>query len=262
MSEAVAALGDLHGGSTLARMLVSVRTFGVATRFLLRRPRLWGWALAPLGIIVALTLMAGFASLAGIGPLLTWLTHFRGAWGQALVWASAMLLALAVATITAFVLYFLVNIIAVPFYDGLSERVEHELTGRLQELAWGPWAAALAWSAVHSALTLVLWACVLLFSLALQVIPGIGTVLGGVFGTVASAVFLARETMDGPMSRRDMPYLAKYRMILRHKAVLGGWGLLLAGLMWVPFVNVLMMPVAVVGGTILFCAFEASDRRP
>lgn len=261
MSEAVAALGDLHGGSTLSRMLVSVRTLGVATRFLVARPRLWGWALAPLGIIVALALMAGLASFAGIGPLLAWLTHFRGMWGKALVWVTALLVGLAVTAITAFVLYFLVNIIAVPFYDGLSERVEHELTGKLQEPDWGTWLAALFWSAVHSALTLALWACILLFSFALQVVPGLGTVLGGVFGTVASAIFLARETMDGPMSRRDMPYLSKYRMILRHKAVLGGWGLLLAMLMWVPIVNVLMMPVAVVGGTILFCAFEASDRR-
>lgn len=261
MSDIVSALGDLHGGTTFARMLVSVRALAVATRFLLARPRLWGWALAPLGIIVALALMAGLASFAGIGPLLAWLTHFRGMWGKALVWVSAVLIALAITTITAFVLYFLVNIIAVPFYDGLSERVEHELTGKLQELDWGPWLASLFWSAVHSALTLALWLAILAFSLALQVVPGIGTVLGGVFGTVASAVFLARETMDGPMSRRDMPYLSKYGMILRHKAVLGGWGLLLSMLMWVPVVNVLVMPVAVIGGTILFCAFEASDRR-
>ena len=259
MHDALARLGDPFDPRWHRRARVGLRTGWVALGFLASRPRLWPWAFAPMVGVLALVGAVGVATFAVIAPTLAWWTGADSGWERLLVIGLPLLVALIVSGLLAVALYFVLGIVAAPFFEELSDRVEREVCGATPPLAWGPWLAAIGWSVVHSLGTLLLWIAVAAVTLSLQLLPGIG-LLAAPVGFAASGAFLARETMDGPMSRRRWGLRDKFAFVVHHPATVGVWGLTVAAWMWVPVLNLLAMPVAVVGGTLLFCRIDVDQR--
>ena len=80
-------------------------------------------------------------------------------------------------------------------------------------------------------------------------------------GLVQTALFFAFDGFNEPLHRRGLGFAAKWRFLVDHLAESLGFGSLVAVLMAVPLVSVLVAPIAVVGGTLLFVELEASSRR-
>jgi uncharacterized protein involved in cysteine biosynthesis len=111
-------------------------------------------------------------------------------------------------------------------------------------------------SVIHSALSLGLWLSVMIASLVLNLLPVAGSVLSFAIGVAATTMFVARESMDGAMSRRRMRYRHKLRVIVAHPWLMLGFGLVVATLLWIPLLNFVILPMAVAGGTVMFCQLE------
>lgn len=142
-------------------------------------------------------------------------------------------------------------LVAGPFYEYLSGAAEKQLTGRVTEEGFS--VRGLLGDLAHAAVFAVfLLAAGLVAFLVGIVVPPFTTVLAA----CGSAYLLALEYMDYPMTRRRMRLRAKLDWAGRHRWEMVGLGLpVLLGMM-VPLLGPLLLPVGVVGGTILFVETE------
>lgn len=144
-------------------------------------------------------------------------------------------------------------LLASPFYDRLSARVEAMVTGR----TWGDAddlklvLSDVTTGLLHSFATIALYlacSCPLLF---LTFVPVAGEALQLVIGTALCAWFLALETTDYALSRRRISFADKLRLVRRHPGLMLGHGLASLGLLWFPLSAFVSTPAAVIGGTLI-----------
>jgi CysZ protein len=254
---ALSSMGVLH------RFLAGFSYCFHGFRHLWQRPRLWIWAAIPIALMVGLVIGSFLLTFSAV----PWLMAHLWAWpggpglGRALgrtVWiVVAAVLAFAVFAASVVIFWALSSLFATPFYDMLAEKVEQELLGIEQPPT--PWIAIFSdagQSVSHTLLALVLYGLAVGFVALVELMPGIGTVLGTLLGVVVTAMFLASEVLDTPLARRRVSFATKIRFQARHFALFQGFGTAAMVLLAVPGVNFLSMPVAVVGGTLLYCRLE------
>jgi CysZ protein len=158
------------------------------------------------------------------------------------------------------------NVIAAPFNDALSEAVENIHLGR----AASPFSLGRALRGVGRScglelLKLGLYLSVMgpLFVLSL-LLPAVGTAIYTLASVCATALFFAVDYMDWPASRRDLPLQARVALARRNLRSVLGLGLAIELLLFVPLLNLLVMPAAVAGATLLFIDLQqpASASEP
>lgn len=240
--------------------------------WLLARPGLWPLVAVPVGIMAVLLVVALWATLHWTSPLLATVLPppraagvlgniARGGWRvMSAIGHVVVFLALAV------VASFAANVLASPFHEMLSERVEREATGA-RDAGPSSWSVLLvdaASSVLHSLGAVVLWLSVSCPVGALDVIPVVGPVLSVVLGAIVTAFFVARELLDAPLSRRRWSFRAKLDFCWAHLAETEGMGAMTAVLLAVPGLNLLVLPMAVTGATLLTVELlgEEPDQDP
>jgi CysZ protein len=255
------------------RNLSATQSFLAGTRFALlgmrvvaSRPWWWGYLLAPLAILLTFFVGAALVSWTSVGWLMgaIWTPGPESSWWMSGAWVTlGVIVRLVLVGLVGLVLYFLAGLVATPFNDRLSDKVERMMLGQYEEpFSWRVLMGDLANSLAHSSLSLALWFTVMVCAFFLNLLPIVGSVLSLFVGTVATAVFMGRESLDGCMSRRRMSYGHKYRLILSQFPLVFGFGLVGSVLLWIPFLNFVMLPIAVVGGTLLYCELERQGLVP
>lgn len=222
-------------------------------RFLRANTQLIGWAVAPMFITLVMITGAAWLTWTLADDLVQWLWP-RPENGLAVLWwfvVNSLRLALFVVSVVVF--WVVGNMLSSPFYDVMAEKTEALLLDRPEQPF--DWRIVLgdAWLSIrHSALGLGMYIVVMVLLFSLNLIPGIGSALYTVLSWTASVFFVAREMMDIPLSRRRTPFRDKLRWMSEHKALLAGLGSSCMLLLMVPLVDLVVMPVAVMGGTLLF----------
>lgn len=140
--------------------------------------------------------------------------------------------------------FLLMNVVASPIYEVVSVAVERDVTGREpEEFGFGATLRIMLVELKKVALILVL-------SIILLLIPGFN-----VLSTLAAAFLIGWDFFDYPLARRGWSLGQRLRFV-------GGefWSVLGFGL-WliIPFVQLIMLPLAVAGGTLL--NLEALERE-
>jgi CysZ protein len=87
-------------------------------------------------------------------------------------------------------------------------------------------------------------------------LPVVGHGLFLVGGVYLTAIFLGYDYMDFCMARREWSFSRKWRALKDNRALALGLGGGLALVMLVPILGLLSLPMAAVGGTLLFCDLE------
>ncbi len=110
---------------------------------------------------------------------------------------------------------------------------------------------------------LALYAVVMgpLFVLSLA-LPSVLTLVDSAVGFGFTALFLALDYTDWPASRRGLPPRVRLGMARAHPRALLGLGLGIWVLLFVPLLNLLFMPAAVAGATLLFCDLYGPAKPP
>lgn len=232
------------------------------------------WRLAFFAIVVNVLLLGGLVALGVyfVWPWLTaldmWLAGFLGGASQLwqtlaalltwLVWFLVLVLVMGVAGV---VLLLVGQAVASPFLDLLSERIETLVLGvepagltvrrlvdtvlvSLGDLVWG----------------LVYYAGVQVPLLLLGLIPVIGTGPAAVLSFGFAALLLAQEFVGLSLTRHLVSYRARWRAVMRNKWSCLGFGTTAMALLFVPGVNLVLLPVAAAGGTLLYCDLRAAGR--
>ncbi|HEX8820146.1 MAG TPA: EI24 domain-containing protein [Archangium sp.] len=234
---------------------------GRAGGLIFRSPRLMGLsALCALVTLIALGVLFGLLWVYA-PQLLGGMWTLPTAWYGRVLWY--LVLALLFVVLLVVGANVVVPVVLAPLQDPLSEITE-ELCGDFTSPPFrlGPFFRGLVISVTHT-LTRVFF---LLLGLAvlfpLNLIPVAGNVLWTVLGTLWTMFWLAGEHLAAPMTRHTYPF-AEVRRVMRQRWLLClGFGLGVYLLLWVPLLNTFFLPVAVVGGTLLFRGLRAVGNVP
>ncbi len=98
--------------------------------------------------------------------------------------------------------------------------------------------------------------------LVIWIIPGIGQAVWTPLAMAWTIFWLAYEYLDIPANRHDYRFSEVLRTVGDNLALSVGFGTAVYLILWVPLLNVLFIPVAAVGATILFVDLRATGRMP
>ncbi len=237
-----------------------------ALGLLWRERRLWG----PAGVPFVLSLLAVGGALAVVvggaeeirAALSPWLpTVTAGAWytwlwvgpARALLWLAEQLLFLAAAAVVLVAALLVASLLASPFHDLLARRVEEIETGAVVEAEGDGLAGAVREglrALGQEARRLVFFALALGAVALLWLVPG-GQLLAPPAMTLLAVFFLPLEYASYTLDRRRLSFREKRAWLLANRGATLGYGGAAFLVCAVPGLNLLAMPVLVVGGTLL-----------
>lgn len=240
-----------------------------SARFLVRHTELIPFVIMPALINIVLFGLAAFFFVGNIGDVVDWL------WTKPIIdgflsyvllglWYVVYVLAILVALLLSYAVVLVTGgLVASPFNDILSERTERILTGvdefpEPQESLL----AQIARSALSSGSIALAYAFIMVPILLLNLIPGIGNAAATILGGIVSAFFLALEYTDPVLERYRFRVRDKFGMIRARLPLTGSFGLGTSLMLWIPLLNFLCMPIAVIGGTSLGIALKDESGAP
>gem|GEM_PF-332697 len=95
----------------------------------------------------------------------------------------------------------------------------------------------------------------------LSFLPAIGFAFG-ILGILWAATWLGVEYASIPLMRNNAPFLAGLRLLGQRKMLFWGFGLGTHVLLWLPIVQLFLLPGATVGGTLLYLAVQNEFSNP
>lgn len=217
---------------------------------------LWAYILIPIGvnIVVGIALYSGLF-LTGRQLILNMLPQAEGLTAVLAVVAQVLLL-IALAVSVGFLLVRFGVVLGSPWYGRLSEELEEIITG--SKLPTTTLNVGTVFYDISRALQfelkkLLFVASIGIPGLLLNLIPGIGTVLGTAVGISLGVIVACLDFFDGPQERRRRRFRAKLATVRATAPASLGFGLLSFFLVSIPLVNLLAIPVCVTAGTMLVC---------
>lgn len=225
-----------------------------AVRFVFDHPPLWKYILFPF-LINVVVFAAGFLYfLAKLDRLLTFIPKSEGWYFGVLYYAVAVILVLTFIIIAFYAFTIIGNIIASPFNSALSEKTEALMNSSAAASASG--VIALFKDVAHSVGTEIkrlLYFLFWLFPLLLiNFIPVIGQVLYFILMFFYTCYALTFSFMDYSLDRRFRSFRQKNKIIFSDKARMTGFGTVCFMIGLIPVLNLFLIPVCVIGATMMF----------
>ncbi len=163
-----------------------------------------------------------------------------------------LLLAVVLLFLSGFILTQFGVLLGAPWYGQLSEQLEEICTGQLHSIEVG--IVRDLWRAVLFELKkLVLAAIAGVVLLLLNLVPGIGTIASMVGGLTLTATIVCLDFLDPPLERRRLRFREKLAIVFRSLPASASFSLVCLGLISIPFLNLLTIPLCVASGTLFFC---------
>ncbi|QIK37491.1 sulfate transporter CysZ [Caldichromatium japonicum] len=217
---------------------------------LLVRPGIKRFVLIPLGVNILVFAAAIALAIQQFRHWLGWLESSLPTWLNWLDWLLWPFIILALALVVFFTFGLVANLLAAPFNGLLAEKVERLLTGRfiVQEGDQGRFWAELIPSLVDELRKLVYALFWTLPFLALLSVPVVGAILW--FGY--TAWMLAVEYNDYPMGNHGLRFKEIRQRLRQHLGLSLGFGGAAAAMSMIPGLNLLLMPAAVAGATLMW----------
>ncbi len=182
---------------------------------------------------------------------LTWLPTWAGVVDDVLRW----LLAIALLIATGLLLVQFGAILGAPWYGNLAEQIERicmgqvpagpmSLSGGLRDIG-----RAIAFQVKKLILAIVLFVPLLLCNF----VPILGGGVVSLGSTVVAAFLVCLDFLDAPLERRKLSFRHKLSLVVRTLPASLSFSLVCLGLVSVPFLNLLAVPLCVVAGTLFSC---------
>ncbi len=163
-----------------------------------------------------------------------------------------LLLAVVLLLLSGFLLTQFGVLLGAPWYGQLSEQLEEICTGQLHSIEVG--IVRDLWRAVLFELKkLVLAAIAGVVLLLLNLVPGIGTIASMAGGLTLTATIVCLDFLDPPLERRRLRFREKLAIVFRSLPASASFSLVCLGLISIPFLNLLTIPLCVASGTLFFC---------
>ena len=240
--------------------------------FLKEHKKLWFFAILPTVINVALFIIMLNVFSHYYDHIYIWLQAFLGpiqieapevwylkivAWFLLVIDALFRMIIWLLALLFMLIIFYVLGfIIAGPFNDMLSERVEQIITGvNPQDFSWKKLLSDLIRTLKAETLKALFFLSIPLALLLVVFIPIVGSVIYPVL-TIGFGMFdLSFNYIDYPMARKTLPFADRINFAKKHKVALLGFGTPIL----IPFANFLLMAPLVVGGTLLYLKLKENN---
>jgi CysZ protein len=241
-----------------------------ALAFIRRNPRLWGYLLVPilLNFILGITFYAGslYFGWEAIQDLIVNLTNWIDtlianlpAWLgilEYLIVGFGFLLRFLLVIILFLVTGFLFAQVGVtlgsPWYGKLSEQLEKLRTGQLQVVEVGI-VKDIGRAILFELKKLALLICIGIPLFLLNFVAGVGTLVSTTGGIILTGTIVCLDFFDGPLERRRLSFREKLGIIYKSLPASAGFGLVCLGLISIPLLNLVTIPLCVASGTLFCC---------
>ncbi|HZS04884.1 MAG TPA: EI24 domain-containing protein [Blastocatellia bacterium] len=227
-----------------------LRFFFAGWSLLFRNPALLGLSLIPIALTVLMLIALAFGCVWLVGRM------FAGEpspFGEPLRVAAQALIFLLV-LFFGYLLYLPVaRVLLAPFSEALSRRAHVIIYGTELPPSGQGMLRAMWEGAKLVALQLVVAVVALIVSLLFPVI-------GPVIGLVLGSIFCSLDFLDVPLSARGWPLKTKLSLWGQHKSLALGFGIAGYLLLLIPLINLLTLPVGVIGATALAGRIDRADR--
>jgi CysZ protein len=256
----------LGGFGLLAGATYPLRSLAVFRR----TPRLWGYVAIPIlvNFVVGVALYGGllFFGWDSVEGLITNLSNWLDTLiAQLPAWLGLLkyliigigfllhfLLVVGLLLIIGFVLVQFGVLLGAPWYGQLSEQLEEIRTGQLHTLEVGI-VRDISRALLFELKKLVLLVGVGFPLLLLNLAPGIGTLAASVGGVTLAATIVCLDFLDAPLERRRLPFREKLGIVFGSLPASASFSVVCLGLVSVPLLNLLTIPLCVASGTLFFC---------
>jgi CysZ protein len=89
--------------------------------------------------------------------------------------------------------------------------------------------------------------------LLLNLLPGVGTAIATIGGVTLASTIVCLDFLDAAQERRRFKFRQKLAMIWRSSPASLSFALICFGLVSIPLLNLLAIPICVMAGTLFFC---------
>jgi CysZ protein len=256
----------LGGFGLLAGATYPLRSLAVFRR----TPRLWGYVAIPIlvNFVVGVALYGGllffgWESVEGLitnlsnwlDTLITQLPAWLGLLKYLIIGIGFLLhflLVVGLLLIIGFVLVQFGVLLGAPWYGQLSEQLEEIRTGQLHTVELGI-VRDISRALLFELKKLVLVVGVGFPLLLLNLTPGIGTLAASVGGVTLAATIVCLDFLDAPLERRRLGFREKLGIVFGSLPASASFSVVCLGLVSVPLLNLLTIPLCVASGTLFFC---------
>lgn len=260
MRQALGGFGLLAGATYPFRVLALFQ----------RTPDLWGYVTIPIMVnfVVGIAVYAGllFWGWGSVESLLLNLSHWLDTLINNLpIWLRFLqvlivgigfllhfLLVVVLLLLTGLLLVQFGVFLGFPWYSKLSEQLEKLRLGQLQIVEVGiaqDMSRAIQFELKKLMLVVGLGVPLLLLNL----VPGIGILVASLGGIALTAVIVCLDFIDAPMERRRLGFRQKLRIVLSSLPASASFSLVCLGLVSIPLLNLVTIPLCVASGTLFFC---------
>ena len=236
-------------------------------RYMIDNPGTLKYALPPAPIIAALLVGMFYLTWTHSDDLLTWawampegdawstrwllVPLWYVAWGLVTLATTALgLIAVAIASIP----------LAGPFMELLSEKVEKLETGFEAPFSFTVMARNILVSLTHATALGLVGATVAITGLALGLIPVVGPVLAMIISLTIAPMLIGLNPFDYPMTIRLWPFRDKVAFVRQNLTLFYGFALCAYLMLYIPLVNLLLLPACVIGATRLLIELQGEGR--
>lgn len=147
-------------------------------------------------------------------------------------------------------------LLGAPWYGQLSEQLEKIRTGKVEIIELDI-VSDLGRAILYELKKLVLIAIVGIPLLLINFFPGAGTLVSTVGSFTLTLTIVCLDFLDSCLERRRLPFRQKLNIVFKSLPASGSFGLVCLGLISIPLVNLITIPLCVASGTLFIC-----DRVP
>lgn len=143
-------------------------------------------------------------------------------------------------------------LLGAPWYGKLSEELERLYTGQVTTIEVGL-AQDVGRAIAYELKKLALFVGLGLPLFLLNFVPGVGTAIATVGGLALTTTIICMDFMDAAVERRRPRFRNKLALVRQCLPASAGFGLVCLGLISIPLINLLSIPLCVAAGTLFFC---------
>lgn len=143
-------------------------------------------------------------------------------------------------------------LLGAPWYGQLSEKLEKHRTGKVELIELNI-ARDLGRAIVYELKKLVLIALVGTPLLLINLLPGVGTLVSSIGSIILTTTIVCLDFLDSYLERRRLGFRQKLGIVFKSLPASGSFGLVCLGLISVPLLNLITIPLCVASGTLFIC---------
>ncbi|AUC62111.1 CysZ protein [Cyanobacterium sp. HL-69] len=162
--------------------------------------------------------------------------------------------------IVGFIIVQFGSILGSPWYGKLSENIEIIKLGNLELVEVNIFQDILrALLFELKKIILIILGTIPLF--LLNFIPAFGNLISGIGGLSLTVLIICLDFFDAPLERRRLKFRHKIQFVFARFPSSAGFGLICLSLISIPLLNLVVVPLCVSGGTLLFCDYRLRQRN-